>query len=151
MVHGYNSSRRFPCKGNIMSSSKGSILVILEPTLGIGGRKGTWHPGCDPQSSPKSRSPSRGTLRFSGTPSSEPFLPSWSGQEGRLPCSQTTVLPFCISFSWGWPGSLPPVQCHEALSIVLQALCVSDLIPWIYLSLPLYNCKGFGLGHTWMV
>ena len=28
------------------------------------------------QSSPKSRSPSRGTLRFSGTPSSEPFLPS---------------------------------------------------------------------------
>ena len=26
--------------------------------------------------SPKSRSPSRGTLRFSGTPSSEPFLPS---------------------------------------------------------------------------
>ena len=27
----------------------------------------------------------------------------------------------------------------------------SDLIPWIYLSLPLYNCKGFDLGHTWMV
>ena len=26
--------------------------------------------------SPKSRSPSRGTPRFSGTPSSEPFLPS---------------------------------------------------------------------------
>ena len=25
------------------------------PTLGIGGRKGPWHPGCDPQSSPKSR------------------------------------------------------------------------------------------------
>src|SRR5574340_345006 len=56
------------------------------PTLGTGGRKGTWHPGCDPQSSPKPRSPSRGTPRFSGTPSSEPFLPSWSGQEGRLPC-----------------------------------------------------------------
>src|SRR5574337_420816 len=48
--------------------------------------KGTWHSSCDPQSSPKSRSPSRGTLRFSGTPSSEPFLPSGSGQEGRLPC-----------------------------------------------------------------
>ena len=30
----------------------------------------------EPTSSPKSRSPSRGTLRFSGTPSSEPFLPS---------------------------------------------------------------------------
>ena len=28
---------------------------------------------------------------------------------------------------------------------------LSDLIPWIYLSLPLYNDKGFDLGHTWMV
>ena len=28
---------------------------------------------------------------------------------------------------------------------------LSDLIPWIYLSLPLYNCKGFHLGHTLMV
>ena len=28
---------------------------------------------------------------------------------------------------------------------------LSDLIPWIYLSLPLYNHKGFDLGHTWMV
>ena len=27
---------------------------------------------------------------------------------------------------------------------------LSDLIPWIYLSLPLYNHKGFDLGHTWM-
>ena len=28
---------------------------------------------------------------------------------------------------------------------------LSDLIPWIFLSLPLYNRKGFDLGHTWMV
>ena len=28
---------------------------------------------------------------------------------------------------------------------------LSDLISWIYLSLPLYNPKGFDLGHTWMV
>ena len=28
---------------------------------------------------------------------------------------------------------------------------LSDLIPWIYLLLPLYNHKGFYLGHTWMV
>ena len=42
---------------------------------------------------------------------------------------QTTVLPFCISFPCGWSWSLPPVQCHEPLSIVLQALCLSDLIP----------------------
>jgi len=64
---------------------------------------------------------------------------------------QTTILPFCISFSWGWSWSLPPVQCQEPLSIVLQALCRSDLIPWICLLLPLYNRKGFDLGHTWMV
>ena len=28
---------------------------------------------------------------------------------------------------------------------------LSDLIPWIYFSLPLYNLKGFDLDHTWMV
>ena len=64
---------------------------------------------------------------------------------------QTTILPFCISFPLGWSWPLPPVQCHEPLSIVLQALCLSDLIPWIYLSLPLCNHKGFDLGHTWML
>ena len=59
----------------------------------------------------------------------------------RLP--QIIILPFCISFSWGWSWSPPLVQCQEPPSIVLQALCLSDLIPWIYLSLPLYNRKGF--------
>ena len=58
---------------------------------------------------------------------------------------------FLHFFPRGWSWSLPPVQCHEPPSIVLQALCPSDLISWIYLSLPLYNCKGFDLGHTWMV
>ena len=56
--------------------------------------------------------------------------------------AQTTILPFCISFSWGWFWSPPSVQCYEPPSIVLQALCLSDLIPCIYLSLPLYNRKG---------
>ena len=28
---------------------------------------------------------------------------------------------------------------------------LSGHIPWMYLSLPLYNWKGFDLGHTWMV
>ena len=51
-------------------------------------------------------------------------------------------------FSSGWFCSSPPVQCSEPSSIVLQALCLSDLIPWVYLSLPLYNRKGFDLGHT---
>ena len=41
---------------------------------------------------------------------------------------------FLHCFCWGWCWSLPPVQCHEAPYIVLQALCLSDLIPWIYLS-----------------
>ena len=56
---------------------------------------------------------------------------------------QTTIFPFWISFSWEWSWSLPPIQCHESLSIVLQALCLSDLISWIYLSLPLYNCRSY--------
>ena len=42
---------------------------------------------------------------------------------------QTTILLFCISFSWGWSWSLPPVQCHEPPSIVHQALCLSNLVP----------------------
>ena len=33
----------------------------------------------------------------------------------------------------------------------LSSGTLSDLIPWIYLSLPLYNRKGFDLGHIWMV
>ena len=52
---------------------------------------------------------------------------------------QIAILPFCISFSWGWSWSLPPVQCHKPLPIVHQALCLSNLNPWIHLSLPLYN------------
>ena len=44
---------------------------------------------------------------------------------------QTSILPFCISCSWRWSWSLPPVQCHKSQFIDLQALCLSDLIPWI--------------------
>ena len=61
------------------------------------------------------------------------------------PAPKTTILPFCICFSWGWSWSLPSVQCHKPLFIVLQAFCLSDLIPWIYLPLPLYNHKVFAL------
>ena len=67
---------------------------------------------------------------------------------------QTTILPFCISFSWGWFWSLAPVQYYKFLSIVLQALWPFrydlNLIPCICLSLALYNRKEFDLGHTWM-
>ena len=64
---------------------------------------------------------------------------------------QTTILPFCISFPWEWFRLLPPAKCQEPPSILLQAVCLSDLILWNYLSLPLHNHKGFDLGHTWMV
>ena len=56
---------------------------------------------------------------------------------------QTTILRYCMSFSWVWSSSLSPVECHEPPSIILQALCLSDLIPWVYFSLPLYNHKGW--------
>ena len=56
---------------------------------------------------------------------------------------QKIILPFCISFSWGWSWSLPPVQCHEPPSIVLQALCLSELIPWIHLSFHCLIISGF--------
>ena len=38
----------------------------------------------------------------------------------RLP--QTTILPFCVSFPWGWSWPLSPVQCHEPPFVVHQAL-----------------------------
>ena len=54
-------------------------------------------------------------------------LPFFSQLFVRPP--QTAILIFCISFSWGWSCSLSPVQCHKPLSIVHQALCLSDLVP----------------------
>ena len=68
---------------------------------------------------------------------------------------QTTILLFCISFSWGWFRSLPPVKCYETVHSYSGTLSSRsnplNLILWIY-SPPLpYNHKGFDLGHTWMV
>ena len=80
-----------------------------------------------------------------------PPLPFTSLFSAICKVPQTTILTFCISFSWGWSWSLPPEKHHEPLSIVLQAVCLTDLIPWICLSLPLYNCKGFNLSHTLIV
>ena len=64
---------------------------------------------------------------------------------------QTTVLLFCISFSWGWSYSLSPVQCHEPLSIVHQALClqiqslksISDFHPLVNMKKPLNSQQKF--------
>ena len=57
---------------------------------------------------------------------------------------------FLHFFSCWWSWSLSPVQCHKPPSIVLQGLCLPDLICWIYSSPPLYNHKGFDLSHDWM-
>ena len=40
------------------------------------------------------------------------------------------------------------VSCTMSRTSVHQALCLSDLVPSIYFSLPLYNHKGFDLGHA---
>ena len=47
---------------------------------------------------------------------------------------------------------LIPVSCPMPwTSVHSSSGTLSDLIPWINFSLPLYNRKGFNLGHTWMV
>ena len=42
-------------------------------------------------------------------------------------------------------------SCTTSVHSSSGTLCLSDIIPWVYLSLPLYNHKGFDLDHTWMV
>ena len=54
---------------------------------------------------------------------------------------QTTILPFCISFPW---VILFTASCAKSrTSVHSSSGTLSDLIPWIYSSLPLYNHKGF--------
>ena len=60
----------------------------------------------------------------------------------------TSILPSCISFTLGWFWWLPSIHSCKPPSTVLQAFYLADLIPWIYLSPPLYNHKGFDLGYT---
>ena len=45
--------------------------------------------------------------------------------------TQTTILPFCISFSWVWSWSLPPVQCHKPPSWTVA--CTKLFCPWDFL------------------
>ena len=48
--------------------------------------------------------------------------------------------------------ALLPVSCTMSLTSEHSSSgTLSDLIPWIYFSLPLHNRKGFDIGHTWMV
>ena len=73
-----------------------------------------------------------------------PLLLSFSQLFVRPP--QTTTVHFSISFSCGWFWAPPSLHCYEPLSIVLQALCLPDII----LESICHLHRGFRLGHTWM-
>ena len=45
---------------------------------------------------------------------------------------------------------IPASYTMSRTSIHSSSGTLSDLIPWIYLSLPPYNLKGFDLGHIWV-
>ena len=49
-----------------------------------------------------------------------------------------------------WMVLIPVSRTMSWISVHSSLGTLSDLIPWIYLSLPPYNRKGFDLGHTWM-
>ena len=68
-------------------------------------------------------------------------------------CKASSDNQFALShfFFFGWFWSPSPVLCYKSPSIVLQALCLPDLIRWIYLSPLLCNHKGFDLCHTGML
>jgi len=62
---------------------------------------------------------------------------------------QTTILPFLNFFFLGMV--LITTSCTMLwTSIRSSSGTLSDLIPWIYLSLPMHNHKGLDLGTTWM-
>ena len=78
------------------------------------------------------------------------LLPLFSQLFGRPP--HMITLPSCISLLLGLvlvSTSCTMLQCYKTLSIVLHAFCLPCLIPWNYLSPPLYNHKGLDLGHIW--
>ena len=58
------------------------------------------------------------------------------------PC-QTIILPFLPFFFLGFGLITASCTVSWTSTIVLQAICLSGLIPWIYLSLPVFNCKEF--------
>ena len=62
---------------------------------------------------------------------------------------QTNILHVCISFFLGIV--LITASCIMSwTSVHSSSSTLSYLIPWIYLSLTLYNHKEFDLDHTWM-
>ena len=85
-----------------------------------------------------------GTLRLFGC--TFPFLPCFLllfFLQLFVKPPQITSLPSCFSFSLGWFCLMPSVQYYWTLSIVLQAHCYLDLIPWVYSSPLLHIHRGF--------
>ena len=71
---------------------------------------------------------------------SKRLLISWLQLPSGLILEPKKIKPVTVS-------TVSPSICHEVMELDAMIL---DLIPWIYLSPPLYNHKGFDLGHIWM-
>ena len=56
-----------------------------------------------------------------------------------------------LHFFFLWMVLITVSYAMSRTSVHSSSDTLSDLIPWLYLSLPLYNCKGFDLGCTWIV
>ena len=83
-----------------------------------------------------------------------PFLPCFLLPLFPQLCVQPPQMTSLPSWNFGGKRSFwspPLIQCYKSPSIVLQALSLPDLIPFIYPSPLLYNHKGFDLRHIWMV
>ena len=67
-------------------------------------------------------------------------------------CKSSSDSHFAFLHFFFWRMVLIPASCTMSwTSVHSSSGTLSGLIPLIYLSLPLYNCKGFDLGHSWMV
>ena len=71
-------------------------------------------------------------------PRSKRFLISWLQSPSAVILEPKKIKSVTAS-------TFSPSICHEVMELDAMIL---DLIPWIYLSPPLYNHKGFDLGHT---
>ena len=88
------------------------------------------------------------SLLFSETLQSVRYLPfsfafCFSFFSAIYKASSENHFAFLHFFFFGMVLVTTSCTVYEHPSIVLEALCLSDLIPWLCLSLPLYNRKGF--------
>ena len=78
-----------------------------------------------------------------------PPPPGYCIKVGSVSRCGSRELPFVLPWQWVMAVRRLSQDCQKgSTSAVSQALCLSDLIPWLYLSLPMYNLKGFDLGQV---